>query len=181
VPNKRIDLTGTRFGRWTVLAYARDSKWSCVCDCGTRVVVRESHLRDGCSRSCGCLARELRSIRSKKHGMSRSREYKAWAAMKQRCSNPRNASYENYGGRGISFCEEWHSFEAFFADKGECPEGYSLDRIDPNGNYEPSNCRWADNKQQAQNRRRPRASAAVKRRRLEQTERLPPSLEDPPF
>jgi hypothetical protein len=94
--------------------------------------------------------------------------------MKQRCFNPRAANYENYGGQGITVCEEWLSFEAFFADMGTCPPGYSLDRIDPNGNYEPGNCRWADAKQQRQNQR-PRRPYR-KRRQAE-----PPPLDAPPF
>jgi hypothetical protein len=104
-------------------------------------------------------------------------EYNSWQSMKQRCLYPCVNGFENYGGQGVMFCEEWRSFLAWFADMGSRPPGCSLDRIDPNGNYEPSNCRWADAKQQRQNQRPRPASAAVKRR---QVEPLPP-LDDPPF
>jgi hypothetical protein len=97
--------------------------------------------------------------------------------MKQRCFNPRHAAYERYGGRGISVYEEWLPFEGYFADTETRPEGCSLDRIDVNGNYEPSNVKWSDAKQQAQNRRPPRARVAVKRRQAEPS----PPLDDPPF
>jgi hypothetical protein len=99
--------------------------------------------------------------------------------MKQRCLYPRHCDYDNYGGRGISICEDWLSFTPYFADTGERPPGCTLDRIDPNGNYEPGNVRWADAKQQVRNRRPRRKRAAVKHRQLE---REPPPLDDlPPF
>jgi hypothetical protein len=144
----------------------------------TRRIVSGNSLRRGYSKSCGCLCRELSKARATKHGMSESREYRSWERMKQRCFNPRAANYESYGGRGITVSyEDWISnFMAFFADTGTCPPGFSLDRIDPNGNYEPGNVRWADRKQQRQNQRPRQPSATVKRR---QAEPLP--LEDPPF
>jgi hypothetical protein len=97
--------------------------------------------------------------------MSKSPEYVSWQHMKQRCFDPRHVAYETYGGRGVSVCEQWNSsFEEFFADMGTRPEGCSLDRIDPDGSYQPGNCRWATDNQQAQNRRPRRASAKGKRR-----------------
>ena len=178
---RRIDLTGKRFGRWRVLAYAGRSRWFCRCDCGVRGDVDGQSLRDGSSKSCGCLSRELVKARGTKHGMYGSPEYRSWISMKGRCLNPRHVYYENYGGRGISVYKEWLSFEAFFADMGTRPEGCSLDRIDPDGNYEPGNVRWANSKQQIQNRRPQRSRAAVKRRQRKRAERLPPPLDDPPF
>jgi hypothetical protein len=175
--SKRIDLTGKRFGRLVVPAYAGGEKWFCVCDCGVRVVVRGDRLREGKTKSCSCLRRELLKARATKHGMSRSREYRSWTSMKSRCFDPRATGFEFYGGRGILVCERWaNSFEEFFADMGTRPAGRSLDRINPNGNYGPGNCRWADTKQQAQNRRPQRAHTAAKRRQIE-----PPPLDDPPF
>ena len=96
--------------------------------------------------------------------------------MMARCFDPQHVAYENYGGRGITVYEDWHSILAWFADVGERPPGCSLDRIDPNGNYEPGNVRWADRKQQRHNRRPPRKRATVKRRQVE-----PPHLDEPPF
>jgi hypothetical protein len=169
-----IDLTGKRFGRWTVTAYAQRSRWSCVCDCGARVIVDGGNLRSGGSRSCGCLARELSKARATTHGMTGSPEYISWQQMKQRCLNPRHHAYKWYGGAGVTMREEWiNSFVEFFADRETRPPGTSLDRIDPAGNYEPGNTRWAPSYLQAQNKR-PRRVRTVKRRK-------PPPLDDPPF
>jgi hypothetical protein len=107
-------------------------------------------------------------------------EYNSWVAMMARCYNPRHVAYEYYGGQGITVYEDWHSILAWFADMGERPAGCSQDRIDPNGNYEPGNVRWADRKQQRQNQRPRRAKRAALKRR--QVKPLPPlQLEDPPF
>jgi hypothetical protein len=171
---KLIELTGKRFGRLRVAAYAGHYRWLCRCDCGRCVIVTATNLRSRNTRSCGCLHKE----RVTKHGRWGSREYNTWHGMKQRCFNPRANGYGWYGGRGISVCDEWLPFEPFFADMGPCPPGCSIDRIDVNGNYEPSNCRWGDAKQQTENRRPRRTGrAAVKR---PQPEPLPSSL-DPPF
>jgi hypothetical protein len=173
----RIDLTGKRFGRWRVIAYAGNSNWSCVCDCDdARVVVDGNMLRRGESKSCGCLRKELAKARATKHGLSGTPEYSSWAAMMNRCYNPRHRSYENYGGRGILVSKDWHTVPAFFADVAPRLPGTSLDRKDVNGHYAPDNWRWADAKTQIQNRRPKSARAAVKRCQVE-----PPPLDDPPF
>jgi hypothetical protein len=170
-----IDLTGKRFGRWRVIRYARDRRWFCVCDCGTRRAVCGKSLRNGGSRSCGCLRRELLT----KHGLWGRKEYWAWYHAKQRCLDPNHPRFPDYGGRGIWFYGDWQpSVGAFLADAGTCPPGCSLDRIDNDRGYEPGNVRWTDRKTQNRNRRPRRPSTAVKRRRPERE--LPP-LDDVPF
>jgi hypothetical protein len=176
VKKKVIDLSGRRFGRWTVVGYAQNQRWACRCDCGRCADVLGGNLRAGGSQSCGCFGRELTKARSTKHGMTGSREYNTWVAMKSRCFNPRHPSYPRYGGAGITVSyKDWISnFTAFFADTGTRPPGQSLDRIDGTGNYEPGNVKWSDAKQQRRNQR-PRKPYR-KRRQVE-----PPPLEDPPF
>ena len=162
--NRIVDITGRRFGRLVAvrLTTERRSKqcvWECICDCGKAVLVPAGSLRQGSKKSCGCLLRGSRRCRS--HGMSGSPTYKSWEAMKQRCSNPNNTRYADYGGRGITVCDRWQSFEHFLQDMGERPDGTTLDRVDNNLGYCPENCCWSTPKQQCSNRRKPRSRADV--------------------
>ncbi len=149
----RLDLTGRTFDRLSVVGVShRDRRgavyWLCRCSCGNEKRVRANVLTSGRARSCGCLHRDVIT----QHGMTKTRTFKSWESMWQRCSNPNAKSYEHYGGRGIRVCDEWQSFRQFHEDMGERPEGMSLDRLDVDGDYEPGNCRWADKYQQQRNR-----------------------------
>jgi hypothetical protein len=135
-------LEGQTFGRLLVSNYLGADKWRCKCECGKTSSACTDKLVSGKTRSCGCLGVEIRAARSLKHGMAQTLTYMIWATMKARCSNPRNKEFKNYGGRGIKVCDRWIDFAAFFADMGECPPGYSIDRGEVDGNYEPGNCRW---------------------------------------
>lgn len=159
-------MIGKRFGRLFVLARsAQDGagryKWRCRCDCGIERDFRGDVLRRGLTVSCGCFGREQNRIKGIKHGScvagadNGDATYVSWKSMKQRCYDAKKQSYRYYGGLGITVCEAWrNSFAAFLADMGPRPEGTTLDRIDPFGNYEPSNCRWADAETQNSNQRR---------------------------
>lgn len=156
-----IDITGQTFNRLTALEYLGRCRWKCLCSCGTTCNIESTRLRKGRTRSCGCLAREVASTRDRTsrtiHGMHKSKEYAIWAAMHARCRNPNHKEWKNYGGRGVSVCEEWSEFIQFYKDMGPKPgKGYSLDRIDNVPIYSKDTCRWATDVEQHNNTRRNR-------------------------
>ncbi len=157
-------MIGQRFGRLVVTGLAASvgdrRKYSCACDCGRETTARADHLTSGRVVSCGCKRRENNINRLSTHGMSKTRVYRIWRDMINRCHYEKYPERHLYGGRGIVVCERWcQSFENFYTDMGDAPKGMSIDRIDGDGNYEPSNCRWATAKQQANNRRKPGVTA----------------------
>lgn len=161
-----IDLTGRRFYRWTVLGLApsekgKPTRWYCQCDCGNIKDVPGSELVRGASKSCGCYKSEKAAAAHWKHGGKGTRLYKVWLSMHNRCRNQNSRTYKYYGGRGITVCEEWHDFNNFAAwayENGYDPDAKrgvcTIDRINNNGNYEPSNCRWVSMSVQRINQRK---------------------------
>lgn len=158
------DLLGKVFGRLEVISSAEKvngrTAWLCKCMCGKTNVVEKGSLTSGKTKSCGCLKAETKT--NLRHGKKYTSEYNSWQAMLRRCDNEKNISYHNYGAVGIEVCERWkHSFESFFEDMGKKPSAeYSLDRINVNGNYEPSNCRWATRSLQTFNQRKKRTNTS---------------------
>lgn len=165
----RENLIGQKFGRLTVIDVADDivsesgrhtAMWKCLCDCGNETVVRGKCLKSGDTKSCGCLQREEVSRRFSKHHGFGTRLYAIWDSMRQRCNNPNNGAYHNYGGRGIKICKEWNDYDAFRTwayqagyDDGAPRGSLTLDRIDVDSEYSPENCRWVSMGAQSLNKR----------------------------
>lgn len=161
--NRRIDRTGHRYGRLEVLRFHEVKKkpsgqkhitWWCRCDCGKERAVSSGYLKQAKIPSCGCSKKEAITKANSKHGMTNTTTFRSWAQMRRRCYNKNDKKYKYYGGRGIEICKRWETFEGFYQDMGERPEGLTLDRISVDGNYEPSNCRWASMTEQVRNRRK---------------------------
>jgi len=167
-----IDLTGKKFGRLVPMKFVGKDKshhtlWLCRCDCGREKIINSHGLKNGNTRSCGCLRIDRTSKtgkNNKKHGHARkgktSKTYSTWKSIIQRCNNPKNPDYKYYKGRGITVCKRWSNkktgFQNFLKDMGERPKGLSIDRTNNDGNYNKRNCRWATSKQQASNKKRKR-------------------------
>jgi hypothetical protein len=165
---KITDITGETFNRLTVVradGRNNDGKihWRCHCVCGNETLATAYQLKSGHKKSCGCWRVENGAIVSTRHGGAKRTEitrlYRIWGGMLNRCSNPNNQAFPRYGGRGISVCDDWHSFPAFrdWAEKNGYQDDLAIDRIDNDGNYEPSNCRWATYKEQGRNQPQNRA------------------------
>lgn len=155
---KKIITPGDQFSRWTVVRSHEPDKrgrpvWWCRCVCGTERGVSANGLKTGNTKSCGCLKRERTSAARKTHGMSQTIEYKTWLSIKKRCKNPGHVHFSKYGGKGIRLCDRWQSFENFYKDMGDRPEGkFSIERRDNSKDYCPENCYWMPQILQPRNR-----------------------------
>lgn len=153
-----LSRIGERYGKLTVVDVVFGSgkpKFGCICECGKNYVGSAADISNGHTSSCGCLKVETTILRNTSHNLSRTSEYVVWQAVKSRCLNIKTKSYNDYGGRGIKVCDRWlESFENFIEDMGERPEGMTIDRINPNGDYNKANCRWVDRPMQGFNQRK---------------------------
>lgn len=168
---KFVDYTGERFGRLVVIGKSHTDNnkkivWKCLCDCGNEALARTHDLKTGHTNSCGCYQREMTSKASRTHGMRHTKIYHTWLDMKDRCFNPKNKRFEDWGGRGITVCDEWkHDFQAFHDHVSRLPHfgeaGYSIDRINNDGNYEPGNVKWSTATEQNRNKRNVKKSSCI--------------------
>jgi hypothetical protein len=155
-PDKMI---GLKFGKWTVIRYVdtqnRLQRFEAQCDCGEKSIQYGSDLRRKVLRSTQCIKckNKKNAIKITKHGLHKTPLYKVWCSMLQRCRNPNNKGYKYYGGRGIKVCKRWSKFQNFLTDMGDRPEGMTIERVNNDGDYKPSNCKWVSHKENCNNRR----------------------------
>ena len=157
---KEIIKKGQKYNRLIAIKFVEMKNlrqhWLFKCDCGKETTLRAESVKNGQTKSCGCLQKECReafALKNTFHGMRYTKTYSSWVSMKVRCSDKNSSNWESYGGRGITVCSEWMLFKNFFADMGDRPKDKTLDRINNNGNYNKRNCRWATKKQQDNNKR----------------------------